>query len=182
MKRLLTFCAFAVVASLALLPSLAATNLNSSRSNVYRMIWATDTGITRARGDAIRKELDKLGSTDEAKLKTWFANNFRKFGVDSTRVKAIEVFLQKTVACDAAASCSGRFLGADTGTARATTIKGSKSNSSERTREACYCYSGITQTVRPTPDAPIVIFLLTDVAQENDAFTLGRNLNSSKSN
>jgi flagellar biosynthesis/type III secretory pathway M-ring protein FliF/YscJ len=56
-----------LVATLATL-TLAAVNLNSSKSNAYRLTYPSDL-VSRDQANAILAELDKMGPTDEAKLK-----------------------------------------------------------------------------------------------------------------
>jgi len=74
------------VASLAL----AATNLNSSKSNAYRLTYDT-TLVSPAQASALLAELDKIGPADEAKLKSWLAANFKRLGIQGERIKLISV-------------------------------------------------------------------------------------------
>ena len=72
----------AVLAGLALLtavPSAAATHLNSSRSNIYRLTYPTEL-IADDQVKALLADLDKLGATPEAKLKQWLPANFKQQG------------------------------------------------------------------------------------------------------
>lgn len=71
------------------LPS-AATNLNSSKSNVYRVIYHPHV-VSSAQASALLAELDKLGQADEATLKKWLSANFRKHGVQAERIKKVVV-------------------------------------------------------------------------------------------
>ena len=43
----------------------AATNLNTSRSNIYRLTYPTDP-VTHDQAQALLAELDKMGAADEA--------------------------------------------------------------------------------------------------------------------
>jgi len=47
---------------------LAATNLNSSRSNIYRLTYDT-TAVTPAQATLILKDLDAIGRVEEAKVR-----------------------------------------------------------------------------------------------------------------
>jgi hypothetical protein len=69
---------------------LAATNLNSSRSNIYRLTYPGDL-VSRDQAKAILAELDRMGPADEAKLKQWLPANFKRFGIASDRVKKLVV-------------------------------------------------------------------------------------------
>ncbi len=82
MKRLA--CAIAVFALASL--SLAATNLNSSKSNAYRLTYST-TLVTPAQAAAILAELDKTPGMDEAAMKGALPPLLKKNGVDPARVK-----------------------------------------------------------------------------------------------
>lgn len=89
MKRLFIIAAISSVTVLS--PSWAATNLNSSRSNIYRVIYDTEI-VSPAQAAALLADLDKLGPTDETKMKQWLPANFKKQGVQADRIKKI-VFL-----------------------------------------------------------------------------------------
>ena len=82
---------FAVIASLlvATLAS-AATNLNSSRSNIYRLTYPSDL-VSQDQAKAILADLDEMGAADEAKLKQWLPANFKRFGIAGDRVKKLVI-------------------------------------------------------------------------------------------
>ena len=82
---------FAVIASL-LVATLAggATNLNSSRSNIYRLTYPSDL-VSQDQAKAILADLDKMGPADEAKLKQWLPANFKRFGIAGDRVKKVVI-------------------------------------------------------------------------------------------
>jgi hypothetical protein len=71
------------IASAALAAMLVATlawsasNLNLSKSNVYRLTYPTDL-LSATQAKAMLAELDKLGPADEARLKQWLPANFRR--------------------------------------------------------------------------------------------------------
>ena len=67
MKRL--FLVSAIISLVVTMASISwgATNLNSSRSNIYRVIYATD-GMTSTQGAALVAELDKTPPVNEAAL------------------------------------------------------------------------------------------------------------------
>ena len=81
----------AVIASLlvATLAS-AATNLNSSRSNIYRLTYPGDL-VSQDQAKAMLADLDKMGPADEAKLKQWLPANFKRFGIAGDRVKKLVI-------------------------------------------------------------------------------------------
>ena len=170
MKRFFILCAIGT-AMLIVLSSSAAVNLNSSKSNIYRLVWADNLGLSKAQATAMLAELDKLGPADEAKLKQWLPANFRRFGIQEARVKAISIFLEQQVSCTAAVeTCKGKW-------------KGPALNARQAANAVCFCYEPITnptQVGRVNKAAPILILLLSDPAQEPDALAV--NLNSSKSN
>ena len=87
MKKLLTL-ALAVVALGSI--SWAATNLNSSRSNIYRLIYPADI-MSQAQATALLAELDKIGPADDARLKQWLPANFKRHGVQGDSIKKIIV-------------------------------------------------------------------------------------------
>ncbi|MBI4381795.1 MAG: hypothetical protein HY574_11480 [candidate division NC10 bacterium] len=68
----------------------AATNLNSSRSNIYRVTYDTEV-VSPAQASALLADLDKLGPADEATLKRWLPATLKKHGVRADRVKKIVV-------------------------------------------------------------------------------------------
>ena len=172
MKRQFVSVVICAATLLFSLPASAAANLNSSKSNIYRLVYDANL-ISQTQGDALVKELEKLGSSDEAKLKKWLANNFKTFGIDGSRVKEIDIFLQQEMSCTApASSCKGKYDGHS--------MLGASDRTSKR---PCLCYEGITtvaQVRRVARTAPIVIFILSDPGQKPDAFAT--NLNSSRSN
>lgn len=83
MKKLLTLALALVALSLG-----ASIALNSSRSNIYRLIYPASE-VSQAQATAILAELDKLGPSDEAALKHWFAQNFKRHGVQADHIKEI---------------------------------------------------------------------------------------------
>ncbi len=120
---------FGVIASLLIATvAWAATNLNSSRSNVYRLTYPSDL-VSREQAKAILEELDKMGPADEAKLKQWLPANFKRFGIAGDQVKKLIVLPR---------SKEQKEIGIilltkpeDEAAARAVTVKSSKSNSSD---------------------------------------------------
>lgn len=120
---------FTVIASLfaATLAS-AATNLNSSKSNIYRLTYPTDL-VSADQAKAILAELDRMGPADEAKLKQWLPANFRRFGIAGDRVKKLIVLPRSREVKEIAIILLTKPE--DEAAARATTVKSSKSNSSD---------------------------------------------------
>jgi len=121
--------AFLVLASfLVAATAWATSNLNLSKSNVYRLTCSSDLA-TPSQMKAMLADLDKLGPVDEAKLKQWLAANLKRFGIAGDRVKKL-VILPRSKAMKE----TGIILltnADDEAAARATTVKSSKSNSSD---------------------------------------------------
>jgi len=121
--------AFLVLASfLVAATAWATSNLNLSKSNVYRLTCSSDLA-TPSQMKAMLADLDKLGPVDEAKLKQWLAANLKRFGIAGDRVKTL-VILPRSKAMKE----TGIILltnADDEAAARATTVKSSKSNSSD---------------------------------------------------
>lgn len=114
---------------LALTPvAWATSNLNLSKSNLYRLTYPTDL-VTAAKAKRMLAALDKIGPADEAKLKQWLAANFKRHGINGSRVKKV-VILSPT---DEVKEIAIILLTdpADEAMAIATTVKSSKSNSSD---------------------------------------------------
>ena len=121
--------AVGVIASLMIAaPAWAAVNLNSSKSNIYRLTYPSDLA-TPAQAKAILAELDKVGPADEAKLKQWLAANFKRFGIEGTRVKKVIVLPRSREMREIGVILLTRPE--DEAAAIAATVKSSKSNSSD---------------------------------------------------
>jgi hypothetical protein len=106
----------------------ASINLNSSRSNIYRLTYPNDLA-SPAQVKAILADLDKLGPLDEAKLKHWLPANFKRFGIAGERIKKLIVLPR-----DKEMKEIGIILltkPEDEAAAIAVTVKSSKSNSSD---------------------------------------------------
>jgi hypothetical protein len=106
----------------------ASINLNSSRSNIYRLTYPSDLA-SPAQVKAILADLDKMGPIDEAKLKQWLPANFKRFGIAGDRIKKLIVLPRGK---------EMREIGIilltkpeDEAAAIAVTVKSSKSNSSD---------------------------------------------------
>ena len=106
----------------------AATNLNSSKSNAYRLTYPTDL-VSRDQAKAILAELDKMGPMDEGKLKQWLPANFKRFGVATDRVKKLVVLPRGKDLKETAIILLTRPE--DKAAAIAVTVKSSKSNTSD---------------------------------------------------
>ena len=126
MKAPFTFC---VVATLLIAATAwAATNLNSSRSNIYRLTYPCDL-LSRPQVKAIQTELDKLGPADEAKLTQWLPANFKRLGIAGERVKKLIVLPRAKEMKEIGIILLTKPE--DEPAAIATTVKSSKSNSSD---------------------------------------------------
>jgi len=77
MKKLATL-SFALVALASI--SWASSNLNSSRSNAFRLFY-NDALMSQAQADALLADMDKTGSANEAKLNKFVAVSLEKHGV-----------------------------------------------------------------------------------------------------
>jgi hypothetical protein len=117
-----------MVSLLVAAPAWASINLNSSRSNVYRLTYPSDL-VTPAQAKAILAELDKMGPADEAKLKQWLPANFRRFGIAGDRIKKLIVLPRGKEMKEIGIILLTRPE--DEATAKAVTVKSSKSNSSD---------------------------------------------------
>ncbi len=114
---------------LAAVAALAATsNLNLSKSNIYRLTYDANI-LTEAQAKAMLAELDTLGPFDEAKMKTWLPANFRRFGIKPELVKKIVLLPPGKAGREAAIILLADP--ADEAKALASTVKSSKSNSSD---------------------------------------------------
>ena len=123
-KTRIAFAAFAamLVATLAW----SASSFNSSKSNVYRLTYPTDL-VSAPQAKAMLAEIDKLGPTDEARLKLWLPANFKRFGIAPDRVKKVVVLPRSREMKEIGIVLLTRVE--DEAAAVATTVKGSKSNS-----------------------------------------------------
>jgi hypothetical protein len=120
---------FLALASLLLVSAAsAATNLNSSRSNLYRLTCPGDLA-TPAQVKAMLADLDKLGPADEAKLKQWLAANFKRFGIAGDRIKKLIILPRSKEMKETGIILLTRPE--DEAAAVAATVKSSKSNSSD---------------------------------------------------
>ena len=120
---------FGVIAFLLIVvPAWASINLNSSRSNIYRLTYSSD--IARPdQAKAILAELDKMGPADEAKLKQWLPANFKRLGIAGDRVKKVIVLPRGKEMKEIGIILLTRPE--DEAAAIAVTVKSSKSNSSD---------------------------------------------------
>jgi hypothetical protein len=106
----------------------AATNLNSSKSNIYRLTYPSDLA-SPAQVKAILADLDKMGPIDEAKLKQWLPANFKRFGIAGDRIKKLIVLPRGKEMKEIGIILLTKPE--DEAAAIAVTVKSSKSNSSE---------------------------------------------------
>lgn len=72
-------------------PVSQAVNLNTSRSNVNRLIYVPGL-VTPANAQLMLTELDAMPQMEEVSLKIWVAANFKRFGIDSNQVKQITIY------------------------------------------------------------------------------------------
>lgn len=106
----------------------ASINLNSSRSNSYRLTYPADL-VKRAQAHQLLAALDRLGPASEARLKQWLPANFKRYGIAADRVKKMVILPpdreRKEIAIILLTNPS------DEAQAIAVTVKSSKSNSSD---------------------------------------------------
>ena len=106
----------------------AASNFNSSKSNVYRLTYPSDL-VSRDQAQALLAELDKMGPADQARLKQWLPANFKRFGIAGDRVKKLIVLPRGNELRETAIILLTKPE--DEAAAMATTVKSSKSNSQD---------------------------------------------------
>lgn len=109
-------------------PAWAAINLNSSKSNIYRLTYPSDL-VSRDQAQAILAELDRMGPKDEAKLKRWLPANFKRFGIAGDRVKKMVILPRDKELKEIAIILLTRPE--DEAAAIAVTVKSSNSNTSD---------------------------------------------------
>ena len=106
----------------------AASNLNSSKSNIYRLTYPSELA-SPTQVQAMLAELDKMGPTDTAQLKQWLPANFRRFGITGDQVKKVIILPRDRTMKETGIVLLTRPE--DEAAAIAVTVRGSKSNSSE---------------------------------------------------
>jgi hypothetical protein len=106
----------------------ASINLNSSRSNIYRLTYPSDLA-SPAQVKAILADLDKMGPVDEAKLKHWLPANFKRFGIAGDRIKKVIIMPRGKGMKEIGIILLTKPE--DEAAAIAVTVKSSKSNSSD---------------------------------------------------
>jgi hypothetical protein len=126
MKARYTSCVLACL--LVAAAAWASINLNSSRSNIYRLTYPSDLA-SPAQVKAILADLDKMGPVDEAKLKQWLPANFKRFGIAGDRIKKVIVLPRSREMKEIGIILLTKPE--DEAAAIAVTVKSSKSNSSE---------------------------------------------------
>ncbi len=145
-----------LIVAIALI-SWAATNLNSSKSNVYRLVYPADL-VTSAQAAAILADLDKSGQVDEAKLRQLLQQQILpKNGVQVGRIRTISVGVFRQMACsDCAFGCEGRCV----------------QGPCDMGQCECFCYEHIptrAQGRMMDKASPILILLLTKTVDEAQA-------------
>ena len=106
----------------------AASNLNLSKSNIYRLTYSSELA-SPIQVQAMLAELDQMGAADVAKLKLWLPANFKRFGIAGERIRKIVVLPRGRDMKE-----TGIVLLTqpdDEAAAIAVTVKSSKSNSSD---------------------------------------------------
>ncbi len=126
MKARYTLC---VLASLLFATIVgAASNLNSSKSNIYRLTYPSELA-SPVQVQAMLAELDRMGPADAAQLKQWLPANFRRFGIAGDRIKKVIILPRDRTMKETGIVLLTRPE--DEAAAIAVTVKSSKSNTSE---------------------------------------------------
>jgi hypothetical protein len=128
MRRPLRFGVMLGILLTASAPLWATSNLNLSKSNIYRLTYHSGI-LSAAQAAAMLAELDKLGPIDEARLKAWLPANFRRLGIKPELVKKVVILAPGQAGKETAILLLSDP--ADEARALATTVKSSKSNSSD---------------------------------------------------
>jgi hypothetical protein len=128
-------------------PETESINLNSSRSNIYRMVCSSDVG-SEAQATALLEELNKIGPADAAKLEQWLLANFKRYGFQDDHIKKISILMGRQIGCaECVETCKGRCA------------KGARGD--------CFCYEPLTTSVqlrRANKASPILILVLSNPA------------------
>jgi hypothetical protein len=90
MKRSIAWSLVLVSCWVLAAPVSASINLNSSRSNIYRLVYPNEL-LNQEQAKSLLAALDALGQVDEAKAKAWLVANFRNYGIADGVVKKIVV-------------------------------------------------------------------------------------------
>jgi hypothetical protein len=121
--------AFSVLAFLFIAATAwAASNLNLSKSNFYRVTWSSDLA-SPAQVKALMTELDAMGPADEAKLKQWLPANFKRLGIAGDRIRKLVILPRSREMKEIGIVLLTRPE--DEAAAIKATVKSSKSNSSD---------------------------------------------------
>src|ERR1700687_3065832 len=122
------YMSFVLASLLIAATAWASINLNSSRSNIYRLTYPSDLA-SPAQVKAILADLDKMGPLDEAKLKQWLPANFKRFGIAGDRIKKLIIMPRGKEMKEIGIILLTKPE--DEAAAIAVTVKSSKSNSSD---------------------------------------------------
>ena len=87
------------------------SNLNLSKSNINKLVYPGAL-INAANATLLLKGLENSNLADQAAMKNWLAANFKRFGVDSSKVKQILIFpLRQYADCTICKkNCKGRCV------------------------------------------------------------------------
>lgn len=80
--------------------STQATNLNSSRSNAYRLIYPAGL-FSAPNAQSLLIDLEKTHITSQPEIKKWLASHFNNYGGSPVQIKQISFFREQTKACKA---------------------------------------------------------------------------------
>ena len=127
------------------------SNLNASKSNINRMAYDTRI-LSTAQAESLLADAEKEGIR-AAQMKTWLAANFKRLGVHEEKIKVFDVYVaRENSSCnDCKKNCKGRCVW--------------------EAKETCTCFYRSEPNLRTTEMAqPMLIVVLTDVAQEESIF------------
>lgn len=105
----------------------SASNLNLSKSNLYRLTYPTDL-VSTEQAQQLLAALDSMGPADEAHLKQWLPANFSRFGIAGERVIKVIILPRSREMKQVGVILLTRT---EDETAALATVKSSKSNSSD---------------------------------------------------
>ncbi len=139
------------------------SNLNSSKSNINRMIYDNSL-ITPAQAEKLLADAERAGIRDGEKMKQWLASNFKAMGIPSDKISVLDVYVaRESSSCpDCRKTCKGRCVWEGT--------------------DECRCYYHSEPNLRRTETPqPLLILALKDPSQENQVFTTSGSQGATKS-
>jgi hypothetical protein len=84
----------ALVLSLISTTVASAAAVNTSKSNNYRLTYHADI-MSADQAKTLLAELEKLGRADSESVRKWLPENFKRLGINGSRVNKIDAFVVK---------------------------------------------------------------------------------------